>query len=304
MIVDVISGFRQSGKTSLVRSLAEDPQALSEFFLLTKDALPSVEAAISAGLQRRDRGSSTRRPGLAPIDYNLEVQLLDIAETYRPQRLIIEPSAPSAVPRVLEAIRKVSIEGMVRRIRRVLVVDGSAFGKYYASSTRFTESQVEIADLVVVNKCDLVQPQEALWIQDVIGKVNQEVRTLWATFGKVDGEEYRSDVAPNQANGVLPVFELCTSIFNGAFDVDALTRLFEEFRVSSLGRVSRAKGTFRTTDGWVQLDYVNGGVTVQRVADAAISRIALIGVDIEKILLGTRLNACLAGNDCPVSKEL
>ncbi|MCL5961677.1 MAG: GTP-binding protein, partial [Chloroflexi bacterium] len=232
-------------------------------------------------------------PVLALIGDEVQDQIRGVALDFHPERLIIEPSTAAAVPGVLEGIRRVSIEGFVRRIRRILVLDASTFGKYYASSTRFVESRIEVSDLVVVNKCDLVEPREALWIQDVVGRVNREARALLASFGRVDGEEFRSEALPPELDDGKAEIECCSSAFTGAFDRDALLVLFEEFRRSDIGRVSRAKGVFRTAEGWVQIDYANGEVIVQTAADSAVSRIALIGVGIDWIQLDSKLNCCL-----------
>ncbi|MBI4317084.1 MAG: GTP-binding protein [Chloroflexi bacterium] len=292
MIVDAISGLRQSGKTSLIRSLAATSHGLEEFFLLPRNECIPV-ASVEAFERRGRRGSSARWPVFATIDDDLQGQIQAIAATHGPQRLIIESPNAAALPRVLEAVRRVSIEGLVRRIRRILVIDGATFGKYYASSTRLLEWQIEVSDVVVVNKCDLVEPREALWIQELAGRVNPEARLMLATFGNVDGKEFRTEVGLARAEQEGQELERCTSAFTGSFDPDALLVLFQEFKTTALGDVARAKGVFRTADGWVQLDYTNGEVTVQRAADCAISRIAIIGNDIDRTMLGNRLNTCL-----------
>ena len=158
--VTIISGFLGAGKTTLLnRILKETPERLgvlvNDFAAINVD-IELVEAA------DENKISLSNGCVCCTIKDDLLAAALELERSEpRPERIVIETSGVSNPISVAEAFLS---EHVARRLFvdcTICLVDAENFAELDYTSTELAIDQAAVADLVLLNKCDLA-PEEAI----------------------------------------------------------------------------------------------------------------------------------------------
>lgn len=200
MRVNLLFGFLGSGKTTLVRRLlSERGRAVKTAVIVNEFGEVGVDGDILRGnaVDMIELNSGclccTLRGSLM-----LAVEELGKAQV---ERIIVEATGVAQPGELTDTLTDSSMRRRVDIGPLVTVVDASKFTKLIAMLGEFYEAQIENADIVIVNKADLVSVDELEDVGREVREINPDAEILFAEQCDVD-TDYLLD-AP--ASGLLAV---------------------------------------------------------------------------------------------------
>jgi len=196
------------------------------------------------------------------------------------------------------------------------------------------ESQVENADVVLLNKCDKVDKTKAMVTRSAISAINPEITVLMAEFGAVDWADYhlalsaaprskrtriedKHDQAHEDVENLMTEvdseghphfheeedalgYESYGCVFGDlSFDRSALEAFFREMNElnSGIGEIVRAKGIFRLGNRGILMELASGDFSSQPMGQAKESKVSIIGKALNREMIAAALKRCVAGED-------
>jgi G3E family GTPase len=331
MIVDIVFGFLGAGKTTFITRVLEEWGSKEKTVVLVNEF---GEIGIDGELLAAQGGNVVEMPSgciCCTLQADFRAQLLDISRTIGPERVIIEPTGVATIAQVRSIIAAQLFEDTIREINDILIADATGFMGLYKANRHFVESQVENADVVLLNKCDKVNKTKAMVTRSAISAINPEITVLMAEFGAVDWAEYHLalSAAPRSkrtriedehgrtrheavnmmtdADGKKhPHFheeedalgyESYGCVFKDlSFDRSALEAFFRELNEpnSGIGEIVRAKGIFRLGDYGILMELASGEVSFQPMGQLKESKVSIIGKELDREKIGAALERCVA----------
>jgi len=173
--VNLIGGFLGSGKTTLLRYFLSQPK-LDEKVAVLVNELGEV------GID----GQILRKPGLVlqeltngclccQITGDMIQAIENIRDEYHPDRLLIESTGIAEPGKVLQVLYYA--EPLARSLRvepTIVVVDAKSFENLYAAVSYHYVMQIKSADLILLNKIDLVDSRKLNGIEKKIKELNSQ----------------------------------------------------------------------------------------------------------------------------------
>jgi len=253
MDIIIVSGFLGAGKTTFIlefiRRYAEDGERkiavlVNEFGDLSIDG----EVIRKGGLEVVELPSGCICCSLrASLPETIDM----IYKSVKPDVLLIEPSGIATPRNVLVAIKKCRYAEKYT-IRPVIgIVDATVFQEFVHEFGKFYRGQIETADILLINKIDLVSNEELDEIEKMMREINPQamvVRTQYSKFvpeggehvGEVDDKEFSVEFGiPLESLSLVP---------QKKFSRRELEELVEKLVKGECGKVIRAKG-FVECDG-------------------------------------------------------
>lgn len=203
-----------------------------------------------------------------------------IAGEIRPELLLIEPSGVAELSEMLALLTGPELAGVILLDAAVTVVDASTFLEYADPDAfgPFFHDQVRNADLVVVNKADLVAEEELLAVEGRIGEIAPDALVVRSTFCRMERSlpAGRSrEVFP--AGGGGPGLS-CVSVVPGELSVARLTLFLAEVAAGRFGRIVRGKGFVPVRGkGMQNLQIAGRRVALEDAPEELSPRLTLIG---------------------------
>ncbi|MBK1670840.1 hypothetical protein CKO28_22745 [Rhodovibrio sodomensis] len=182
--VDVVAGFLGAGKTTyLRRALASVDPDVPTVALINDFGELGVDGSLLSG-----RGAEVvELPNgciCCSLRQDLAQQLREALVTYKPQRVLIEPSGVADVASLLGVLDQADIKPLVRALRLTTVVDAGAFLTDYARLPEHFETQARLTPVFVVNKVDTVDDGDLQTVYDTLRALNPSARILPARYGQ------------------------------------------------------------------------------------------------------------------------
>ncbi len=299
MHIDVINGLLGAGKTTFLLNLLNQMPGNEKVAVLVNEF---GEIGIDGDLLDGQGADVVELPNgciCCTLTADLRNQIRTIAETYRPDRLLIEPTGVATIKNLMGILRSLSLEKYIDDIRIILIVDAGMFQEILSQNRGFVEAQLEMAQVIVINKCDKVSSDEIERIQEVIRRVNNSGQIISTTFGRVLNSVITTRKVAVRKSFVheheLPLkkYEQFGRISNGVFDIEKLRALFDQIKDRRFGPVDRAKGIFRLPDKWVRFDLAAHEINeVLTDREFKSSKIMVIGTQLQKNLLEDEFTDC------------
>ncbi|KLU62190.1 putative metal chaperone YciC [Peptococcaceae bacterium CEB3] len=305
MKVELVGGFLGVGKTTLIKGLIEHWSGREKLAVLVNEfGEVGIDGTLLAG-----RGTEVVELAsgciCCTLNADLKAQVSDIALTYQPEHLLIEPTGIATTKSILNILGSLSLEKFITAIRVTLLLDGLSYG----SDSRlfsFIDSQIALADLVVLNKSDLVLPQVISEIRHRVASINPQAKIIQAKYGREaieamvndDREPVDVKTMPNANEDDTILFTDYQSLgvtWQGVVTQERLLKLFDKFKDRDLGEIMRAKGFFLTDeDRWIVLDFVQGQIYQEWSEGKSYSesRLTVIGKELRRDLIDTAIEAC------------
>jgi len=334
MIVDIVFGFLGAGKTTFITRVLKEWGSKEKTVVLVNEF---GEVGIDGELLAAEGGNVVEMPSgciCCTLQADFRAQLLEISRAIRPERVIIEPTGVATIAQVRSIIAAQLFEKTIRQINDILIADATGFMGLYKANRHFVESQVENADVVLLNKCDKVDKTKAVVTRSAISAINPEVTVLMAEFGAVDWADYHlalsaaprskrtriedehnqvKDEAKNLMSEAVsrghPHFheeedalgyESYGCVFGDlSFDRSALEAFFRELNEPNFGisEIVRAKGIFRLGDRGILMELASGEFSFQPMGQLKESKISIIGKELNREMIGAALERCVAKED-------
>lgn len=214
----MLSGFLGAGKTTLLNHILHNREGLKVAVIVNDMSSVNIDAALVAGggaaLSRTEEKLVEMQNGCicCTLREDLLVEIKRLAEARRFDYLLIESTGiseplPVAETFVFEAEDGTSLGSVARLDTLVTVIDAFNFLNDYQESQELKErgleigeedertitdlliDQIEFADVLVLNKTDLVKPDELENLTAILRKLNPQAKLLRSKFGQVPGRE-------------------------------------------------------------------------------------------------------------------
>lgn len=211
--VTVLSGFLGAGKTTLLNHVLGNREGLRVAVIVNDMSEINIDAdlvASGSSLNRVDEKLVEMTNGCicCTLREDLLIEVARLAEDGRFDYLLIESSGISEPLPVAETFTFLDEEGrslsdLATLDTLVTVVDSPGFFREYQAAddlstrglalsdeddrtvTDLLVEQVEFANVIVLNKCDLMREKDLVTLADALAKLNPKARILYSEFGVV-----------------------------------------------------------------------------------------------------------------------
>ncbi len=173
MKIVIVGGFLGSGKTTSVIRLGKylQEKGLSVSVLVNDIGDVGVDGKVISenGLESKEM---PRGCICCTLKYALEGNIALVQAQYEPDILLIEPTGVAFPLRVKEQIEKMNFGPDVSMGPVIGLIDGSKFEELMQHSGDAITKQIENADIVLLNKKDLLSNQQLSEFETTISKIN------------------------------------------------------------------------------------------------------------------------------------
>jgi len=304
MHVDVINGLLGAGKTTFLLNILDQKSPEEKIAVLVNEF---GEIGIDGDLLGGQGADVVELPNgciCCTLNADLKNQIRVIAETYQPDILYIEPTGIATIKNLMGILKSLSLEKYIDELRTFVILDAGSFWEILGQNRGFVETQIEMGDIIVVNKCDKVDSSELDKIIGQIKQVNTSAQIVCTSFGRGWAKQTCPGKAQYSANqdfdGIkepeapLKQFQQFSTTSGGTFDLVKLRQLFGMLKDNRFGSVDRAKGIFCTAGGWVRVDLASHEVRESVLSrDFAASKIIVIGTMLQKAVIRNEFKKCL-----------
>lgn len=250
----IVSGFLGSGKTTLVRHLLAQAQAEGVRLAIISNEFgdAGIDRALleagEEGLVELEGGCVCCRLSDA-LGETLEMLLTQV----KPDRLVLETSGVALPGEILVQFWRPPVDALVSEEVVVVLVDGEYFLRERPDDETFRQ-QLEAADLVVLNKCDLLEEDSIAAARRFLAEITGDQPVLESSFAQVSPDllfppdpagarRTRRDASATARPHTHEQFSTVDLDFPG-------TVIEAEVRAQLIGQGAlRAKGFVRTPDG-------------------------------------------------------
>src|SRR3989344_4501751 len=164
--IAIISGYLGAGKTTLLRKIIEN---LDKKFaiLMNEFGEVSIDSQIIKG-KNVDIQELTGGCVCCSLTGEFEAAIKEIIQKYHPEIIIVETTGvaePDAIVfDVEENLKEVKLDTVI------IIVDADSFIRF-PSIGKVGEAQIEVADVILLNKTDLVNESQIKEIENKIKKI-------------------------------------------------------------------------------------------------------------------------------------
>lgn len=201
MIVDVAFGFLGAGKTTFIQKVMQEWGKEQKIVVLVNEF---GDVGIDGELLSTLGGNVVEMPSgciCCTLQADFKNQIFEIHNTFHPDRIIIEPSGVATISTIDWILKAQTLEPVIDKINKILIVDATGFKDLYKANRRFVESQLEGAHLVILNKCDRVDKRTVQLTRSALSSINPSIIVLLAEYAAVNWQEYHHALSkPNFAS--------------------------------------------------------------------------------------------------------
>jgi G3E family GTPase len=277
----VVSGLLGAGKTTFIRSYAG--RIPGKTVVLVNDfGKAGIDGEIfsSGGIESIELPSGCV---CCTLKFDLITTLKKITEDHSPDFLLIEPSGISSPSGVIEVLDMLGIAP----VTVVGIVDVTEFSELYEEQMygTFFEDQIRTADIILVNKTDLVDDERTERTRNIIESLNPGA----VIFDTVNAEIHAPLPSPSSHGRITGgneshlVFDSISLRLGREVEFSFFRSFFEDIAGGLYGTVARAKALVMTERGPYRFDAVYGKRDNRAFAgNIAESRLVIIGEGLKK----------------------
>jgi G3E family GTPase len=311
---NLITGFLGVGKTTAILDLlARKPEQEEWAVLVNEFGQVGIDGATLS-----QSGVAVREvPGgciCCTAQVPLKVALTKLLREVKPERLIIEPTGVGHPAGIIDALRDPMLAPHLDLVNVITLVDPRQFADPRIFALETYQDQLNLADVLVANKCDLVPPQAVTaLLEHAAAMYPPKLHVACTERGHLDpawldlrtNAEHQAQYphahgsGRSEAGGLISrgwVFEPET-----VFDEKALRALFQAWLADPA--ILRAKGVLRIGRDWHRFDLAGGLFETAPVVYRRDSRVELIAqaestpdwAQVEQRLCGAIKSPAIAG---------
>ncbi|MBI2085203.1 MAG: GTP-binding protein [Candidatus Aenigmarchaeota archaeon] len=287
----VVTGYLGSGKTTLLRSMLTNTKKKIAI-IMNEFGDIGIDGKILKG-KNADMVELSGGCVCCSLTGELEYAINEIIGKYKPDYIVVETTGvaePDAMITNIENIANVELNSII------CLVDAYASTKY-PNIGHTGIVQIENADVILLNKTDLVSEDEIKEVEKSIRGINQEAEIIRTTHSKIDIEPLMDSHVKKDIDSLdhkHDEMEFIAFVSKNKISKKA----FEEFANSIPETIYRAKG-FVNLDGISYLfNYAAGKWDLEKF-DADKTEIVFIGPNLGKIKkeFSDKLNALNKSGD-------
>ena len=187
--IDIISGFLGAGKTTFIKKLLQEAISGEQVVLIENEF---GEIGIDGGFLK-DSGIEIREMNSGCICCSLVgdfgKSLAEVLTTYKPDRIIIEPSGVGKLSDVMKAVIDVSADMDVALNSAVTIVDAAKCKMYMKNFGEFFNNQIENAGTIVLSRTDITDPAKIQKDVEQIREKNPKAAVVTTPLGELGGDQ-------------------------------------------------------------------------------------------------------------------
>lgn len=325
--VNIITGFLGVGKTTAIKHiLASKPSNERWAVIINEFGAVSID---HAAIEEQDGLLIKEVAGgciCCTANVPMQVTLTSILRNQKPDRILIEPTGMGHPANILDLLQSKYLKDILEIRATICLVDPRRWADENVRSHETFQDQINLADVLVANKSDLVGEELAekfkIWATNLFppkllieSVSNGEINIEWLDIEPFQGRKatflqaHTHEHYHHNEEETIDVLEIgkpikklskglgmysCGWIFSPE-EIFSLPKLRQFF--STLQGVNRAKGVFRTGKDWVLINAVDNEFSVQYIAYRRDSRIELIAnYDLDWLVFEVKLKDCLLEN--------
>lgn len=180
----ILSGFLGAGKTTLLNHLLNSDHGLRIAVLVNDFGAINIDAQLIVGVQEAEQINLANGCVCCTIRGDLLRAALRLIERPDPpDYIVIEPSGVSDPVSVAQTFQLPELRDHIRLDAIIAVVDAEQFEQLEGANAYMAYEQLTVADLIVINKIDLVTPERVAalkrkWLYPA-------ARVIETSFGRV-----------------------------------------------------------------------------------------------------------------------
>ena len=187
--IDIISGFLGAGKTTFIQKLLQESLKGENVVLIENEF---GEIGIDSGFLKNS-GIEIREMNQGCICCSLvgdfETSLKEVIETYKPDRILIEPSGVGKLSDILSAVKTVSANLSVHLDGAVTVVDSTKAKLYNKNFGEFFDDQIRYATSIVLSRTDIATEEKVEEAIRIVRALNPKANLITTAIKELSGEK-------------------------------------------------------------------------------------------------------------------
>ncbi|MBR3762645.1 MAG: GTP-binding protein [Lachnospiraceae bacterium] len=187
--IDIMSGFLGAGKTTLIKKLLQEALTDTKVVLIENEF---GEIGIDGGFLK-DAGIEIKEMNSGCICCSLVgdfgASLKEVLDTYKPERVIIEPSGVGKLSDVEKAVLDVDTEVDAVLNSKVAVVDATKCRMYIKNFGEFFINQIEHADTIVLSRTDKLTQEKLEKAVALIREHNDHATIITTPWDQITGAD-------------------------------------------------------------------------------------------------------------------
>ena len=186
--IDIVSGFLGAGKTTLVKKLIKEALQDTQVVLIENEF---GEIGIDGGFLK-DAGIEIKEMNSGCICCSLVgdfgASLKEVLTTYKPDRVLIEPSGVGKLSDVVRAVENVAADLEVKVNSAVAVVDASKCKMYIKNFGEFFVNQIEHAGTIILSRTGNISQEKLQAAVELIRQHNEKATIITTPWEELEGK--------------------------------------------------------------------------------------------------------------------
>ena len=186
--IDIVSGFLGAGKTTLIKKLIEEALQDTQVVLIENEF---GEIGIDGGFLK-DAGIEIKEMNSGCICCSLVgdfgASLKEVLTTYKPERVLIEPSGVGKLSDVVKAVENVAADLEVKVNSAVAVVDASKCKMYIKNFGEFFINQIEHAGTIILSRTGNMSQEKLQTAVELIRQHNEKATIITTPWEDLEGK--------------------------------------------------------------------------------------------------------------------
>ena len=187
--IDIISGFLGAGKTTFIKKMLDEVYKDEKIALIENEF---GEVGIDGGFLK-DSGVNITEMNSGCICCSLVgdfgKNLNEVITTYKPDRIIIEPSGVGKLSDVMKSVIDVEKEQDVKLNALVTVVNAKKASKQMKAFGEFFNNQIEFATTIVLSRTQNTTPEQLELCVKQMQELNKKAAIITTPWDAIAGEQ-------------------------------------------------------------------------------------------------------------------
>jgi len=293
--IDIISGFLGSGKTTLIKKLITENLKGEKTAIIENEF---GEIAIDGSILRETSMNIKEiKSGCicCSLVGDFKKAIIDILNTYSPDRIIIEPSGVAKLSDVIKSCRNLEKEYDIKINAVITIVDALNAEMYLNNFGEFYKDQIEHANTIIISKAQQHIDDKILSLIRKINSNSEIISSPWekTSFeeiiknpGKESYTEFESEIIKEEHHHhkADQVFDTWGLESDKIFSQVKIDDFFENVNnADEYGLILRAKGLLKVEEGkWLEINYTPGEFRKKITSPQKCSLLCFIGIELNK----------------------